>query len=254
MFCVDLNCDLGEGFGRYSTGNDEKLMDYVTSVNIACGFHAGDPVIMEKTVKMALSKGAAIGAHPGYPDLIGFGRRNMQISHEEARAYIIYQIGALKSFVEVNGGKLQHVKLHGALYNAAAKDYWLARAMADAIYKIDKSIVFIGLANSTMLQAAAHSGLRIAHEVFADRTYNRDGTLVSREEEGALIHDVGCCINRVVGILKEGKLRAKCGTDIEVKADSICIHGDNDNAIEFAKAIREGLQSQEVRFENLSNI
>jgi UPF0271 protein len=254
MVCVDLNCDLGEGFGRYKIGSDEKLMDYVTSVNIACGFHAGDPVIMERTVKMALSKGVAIGAHPGYPDLIGFGRRNMQISHEEARAYIIYQIGALKSFVEVNGGKLQHVKFHGALYNTAAKDYWLARAMADAIYRIDKNIILIGLANSAMLQAAAHAGLRIAHEVFADRQYNRDGTLVSREEEGALIHDVDCCINRVAGILKEGKVRAKCGTDIEVKADSICIHGDNDNAVEFAKVMREGLQSQEVRFKSLSNI
>jgi UPF0271 protein len=254
MLYIDLNCDLGESFGRYSLGNDEKLLEYVTSVNIACGFHAGDPIVMEKTVKMAVNKGVAIGAHPGYLDLMGFGRRDMSISNEEARAYIIYQIGALKSFVEINGGRLQHVKPHGALYNAAAKDYWLARAMADAIYKIDKNIIFMGLANSTMLQAAVHAGLRTAHEVFADRAYKRDGTLVSRQEEGALIYDVDCCAERVLGMLTEGKVRAKCGTDIDVKADSVCIHGDNDKAVEFVKAIRERLQSQKVGFKDLSHI
>lgn len=251
MFYVDLNCDLGESFGNYVIGNDEKILDYVTSVNIACGFHAGDPVVMENTVKKALEKGVAIGAHPGYPDLMGFGRRSMNISLEEARAYIIYQVGALKTFVEAYGGKLQHVKPHGALYNAASKDYNLARALAEAVYDIDSELIFMGLSNSIMTKAAEDVGLRVAHEVFADRAYNKDGTLVSRKIKGAVIHDTDLCIERVLNMIKNCKVKTIDGTDIEIKADSICIHGDNEMALEFAKNLKEKLREHEIHIRAL---
>ncbi|MDK2917856.1 MAG: 5-oxoprolinase (ATP-hydrolyzing) subunit [Candidatus Petromonas sp.] len=251
MYSVDLNCDLGESFGRYTLGNDERVLDYVTSVNIACGFHAGDPVVMEKTVKMALEKGVAIGAHPGYPDLMGFGRRNMDISIEEARAYIIYQVGALKSFVEAYGGKLQHVKPHGALYNTAAKNYELARALTEAVYDIDSELIFVALSNSIAVKAAKDTGLRVANEVFADRAYNKDGTLVSRKVEGSVIHDTELCKHRVQRMIKEGKVATMYGEDIDIKADSICIHGDNVKALEFAQGLRESLLKEEIKLEPL---
>ncbi|SHJ71417.1 LamB/YcsF family protein [Paramaledivibacter caminithermalis] len=254
MFRVDLNCDLGEGFGNYKIGNDEKILDYVTSVNIACGFHAGDPVVMERTVKMAVDKGVAIGAHPGYPDLMGFGRRNMNISLEEARAYMIYQIGALKSFVETYGGKLQHVKPHGALYNTAAKDYELARALAEAIYDVDKNLIFMGLANSEMIKAAKDIGLKVANEVFADRAYNNDGTLVSRKFKGAVIHDTEVCISRVLNMVKKGLVNAIDNTEVMLKANSICVHGDNEMAVEFTKNLNERLVENGIALRALKDI
>lgn len=251
MLSVDLNCDLGESFGNYVIGNDEKVLDYVTSVNIACGFHAGDPVVMERTVKMAIEKGIAIGAHPGYPDLMGFGRRNISISNEEARAYMIYQIGALKTFVESYGGRLQHVKPHGALYNTAAKDYKLAKILAEAVYDIDKDLIFMGLSNSELIRAAKDVGLRVANEVFADRAYNADGSLVSRKLEGAVIHDTEICVGRVLDMIKKGTVKSIDGTDVEIKADSICVHGDNSMAIEFTKSLRKKLSEQEIVFKPL---
>ncbi len=254
MLNIDLNCDLGESFGNYVIGNDEKVLDYVTSANIACGFHAGDPVVMERTVKMAIKKGVAIGAHPGYPDLMGFGRRNMNISNEEARAYMIYQIGALKTFVEGYGGKLQHVKPHGALYNAAAKDYELAKTLARAVYDIDKNLIFMGLSNSEMIRAAENVGLRVANEVFADRAYNNDGSLVSRKREGAVIHDTEICVSRAINIIKNAAVKAIDGTDIQIKANSICVHGDNSMAVEFTKNLREKLCEKGVRFKALRNV
>lgn len=251
MFRVDLNCDLGESFGKYVLGNDEKVLDYVTSVNIACGFHAGDPVVMEKTVKMAVEKKVAIGAHPGYPDLMGFGRRDMNISQEEARAYIIYQIGALKTFVESYGGRLQHVKPHGALYNAAAKNYELAKTLAGAVYDVDKDLIFMGLANSEMIRAAKDIGLKVANEVFADRAYNNDGSLVSRKLKGAVIHDTEVCVSRVLDMVKKGIVKTIDGTDIGIKAESICVHGDNAMAVEFTKNLREKLEGNEVELRSL---
>jgi UPF0271 protein len=254
VFAVDLNCDLGESFGNYVLGKDELVLDYVTSVNIACGFHAGDPVVMEKTVKKAIEKGVAIGAHPGYPDLMGFGRRNMNISLEEARAYMIYQVGALKSFVESYGGRLQHVKPHGALYNTAAKDYELAKALAEAVYDIDKNLIFMGLSDSQMIKAAKDVGLRVSNEVFADRAYNNDGTLVSRKLEGAVIRDTKVCVSRVLDMMKKGSVKAIDDTEIEIKADSICVHGDNEMAVEFTKNLREKLMGNEVFLKNLKDI
>ena len=174
MYKVDLNCDLGESFGRYKLGLDEEVIKYVSSANIACGFHASDPVVMEKTVALAKSKNVSIGAHPGYLDLIGFGRRNMDISEEEAKAYTKYQIGALYSFCKSAGVELKHVKPHGALYNMAAKDYKLARAICEAIYEFDKDIILLGLANSKLIEAAKDLNLRYANEVFADRAYEED--------------------------------------------------------------------------------
>lgn len=254
MFKVDLNSDLGESFGSYVIGNDEKILDHVTSVNIACGFHAGDPLVMERTVKLAIQKGVQIGAHPGYPDLMGFGRRNMNISLDEARAYTIYQIGALKTFVESHGGRLQHVKPHGALYNMAAKDYELSKALAQAVYDIDKDLIFMGLAGSEMIKAARDVGLRIANEVFADRAYNSDGTLVSRKLEGAVIHDTEICVVRVLDMIKKGIVKSIEGADVKIKADSICVHGDNIMALEFTKDLRERLSKHEVKFEALKDM
>lgn len=246
MPSIDLNSDLGESFGSYTIGNDEAVLAHITSANIACGFHASDPVIMEKTVRQALQKGVAIGAHPGYPDLMGFGRRNMSISREEARAYMIYQIGALNSFVKANGGKLQHVKPHGALYNAAAVDYSLAKALAEAVYDVDKELIFVGLAGSEMIKACKDIGLRAASEVFADRAYNPDGTLVSRRLENAMIHDTDLCISRVLRMIKEGKVTAVNGKDIEITADTVCIHGDNKMALEFAVKLREAFNQNGI--------
>lgn len=253
MFNVDLNSDLGESFGNYVIGNDEKVLDYVTSVNIACGFHAGDPVVMEKTVKMAIDKGVAIGAHPGYPDLMGFGRRNMNISLEEARSYMIYQIGALKTFVESCGGKLRHVKPHGALYNTAAKNYELAKTLAKAVYDVDKDLIFMGLSNSEMIKAGKDVELKVANEVFADRAYNKDGTLVSRKKEGAVIHDTEVCVKRVLDMVKNGVVETIDGKKIEITADSICVHGDNEMALEFTKTLREKLSENNVMLKSLKS-
>jgi UPF0271 protein len=247
MLRVDLNSDLGESFGSYKIGNDDLLLKVITSANVACGFHGGDPIVMDRTVKLALELGVKIGAHPGYPDISGFGRRYMEISCEEARAYILYQIGALNAFVKSRGGRLNHVKLHGALYNAAAKDYKLSKAITEAVFDLDSSIIFVGLANSEMIRAAEDTGLKTLSEVFADRAYNRDGSLVSRKIEGSLIKDVNTCIDRVVRMIREGRVLSIDGCNVEVKADTVCIHGDNAMALEFAKALREGLVFNKIK-------
>lgn len=246
MIRVDLNCDMGESFGNYVIGRDEEILQYITSANIACGFHGGDPVVMSRTVKMALENGIKIGAHPGFPDLIGFGRREINISKEEARAYIIYQVGALNAFVNAYGGKLSHVKPHGALYNMAAKDYNLARTLAEAVYDVDESLIFVGLANSMLIKAAKDIGMRYAQEVFADRAYNADGSLVPRTKDGAVIHDTSICINRVISMVTKGLVQSIEGYDIPLKADTICIHGDNEMAVEFAKALNSSLKKDGI--------
>ncbi len=251
MFKVDLNSDLGESFGAYTMGLDAEVIKYVTSANVACGWHAGDPMVMEATVAAAKSCGAAVGAHPGYPDLMGFGRRNMVVSPQEAKAYIQYQIGALSAFTQSHGVKLQHVKPHGALYNMAAKDYTLARALAEGIAAVDDSIIMLALANSQMVQAAKDVGLRVASEVFADRAYLEDGNLVPRNQEGAVIHDESLAIERVIGMVTKGTVRAITGKDIAIKADSICVHGDNPQAVAFVRTIREELTRAGVELVNL---
>lgn len=251
MYFVDLNSDLGESFGNYTIGMDEEILKFVSSANVACGWHAGDPMVMEKTVALAKEFGTAVGAHPGFPDRMGFGRRNMAVTPEEAKAYVKYQLGALQAFAKAHGVKIQHVKPHGALYNMAAVDEKLAKAMCEAVYEVDKDIIFMGLAGSRMITAAEETGLKAASEVFADRAYNDDGTLVSRKLPGAVIKDKELAIKRVVRMVKEGKVESINGKDIDIKADSICVHGDNPKALEFVKNIRETLEKEGVTISNL---
>ncbi|WP_339170012.1 5-oxoprolinase subunit PxpA [Anoxybacillus sp. FSL W8-1294] len=246
MHIVDLNCDMGESFGAYKMGRDEEILDYVTSANIACGFHAGDPSTMRKTVRLALEKNVGIGAHPGFQDLVGFGRRNIDITPQEAYDIVVYQIGALYAFVKSEGGKLQHVKPHGALYNIAAKNAAIAQAIAEAVYKVDPELILLGLAGGELVKAGKKIGLKTASEVFSDRTYQEDGSLTSRREANALIkdHDVAC--QQVIRMVKEGKVTSLQGKDVSIQADTICIHGDGEHALDFAKYIRKALKEANI--------
>ncbi|SEN22755.1 LamB/YcsF family protein [Lihuaxuella thermophila] len=246
MFRVDLNCDMGESFGAYKLGTDEEILHYVTSANIACGFHAGDPATMRKTVQLALENGVAIGAHPGLPDLVGFGRRNMDITPQEAYDMIVYQIGSLYGFVKAEGGVMQHVKPHGALYNMATKHPELAQAIARAVYKVDPELILFGLSGSELVKAGETIGLRTAHEVFADRTYQQDGSLTSRRQPDALITDHEKAAQQVIRMVKEGKVLSQQHTDVSIKADTVCIHGDGPHALVFARRIREHLTASGV--------
>lgn len=248
---VDLNCDLGESFGVYTSGNDKEVIPFISSVNIACGFHAGDPSIMRKTVKMALASGVSIGAHPGLPDLAGFGRRQMAVTAEEVFDLVLYQTGALWAFVKAEGGKLQHVKPHGALYNMAAVDVSLAEAIAEAIYRLNPELILYGLAGSSLVEAGERLGLRTAHEVFADRSYQSDGGLTPRGVAGALILEEQKAAQQALRMVMEGKVRCLNGHDITIKADTICIHGDEPHAPEFARKIRQALQEEGVLIRSL---
>lgn len=247
MIKIDLNCDLGESFGNYSIGNDEEILNYVTSANIACGFHAGDATTMRKTVKLALEKKVGIGAHPGTQDLVGFGRREMNISPQEAYDIVVYQIGALSAFVQSEGGKLQHVKPHGALFNMAAKDAQLSEAIAEAVYKVDPELILFGLAGSELVKAGAKIGLKTASEVFSDRTYQDDGSLTSRRESNALITEQEVAVAQVVRMVKEGKVASVSGKDVDILADTVCIHGDGKHALAFAKLIHATLQKENIQ-------
>ena len=246
MYKVDLNADLGESFGAYKIGMDSEVLCHITSANVACGFHAGDPVVMQKTVALADSRGVAVGAHPGYPDLMGFGRRNLNISPEEARAYIKYQVGALTAFTKACGMKLQHVKPHGAFYNMAAVNDKLAEAICQGIYEVDPELIVLGLAGSAHIRAAKTIGLRSASEVFADRGYMDDGTLVPRSMPGAMIHNREEAIARIVRMVKEGCVETVNGNIIPIQADSICVHGDNPDAIGFVKNIHDTLEQEGI--------
>lgn len=241
MKSVDVNCDMGESFGAYRIGNDQAILRYISSANVACGFHAGDPGTMRKTVQMALEAGVAIGAHPGFADLVGFGRRNMEISPEEAYDLVVYQIGALQAFVRGEGGTMHHVKPHGALYNMAATRPALAESIALAIYKVNPELVLYGLAGSELTRAGEKIGLATAHEVFADRTYQQDGSLTPRSQPNAMITDPQQSLQQVIRMVSEGLVLTQQGVDIPIQADSICIHGDGAHALEFAQSIREAL-------------
>lgn len=241
MASIDLNCDLGESFGAYSIGMDAEVIPFITSANVACGCHAGDPMVMQKTVALCRQAGVQVGAHPGLPDLVGFGRRNMAISPAEARDYIVYQVGALQAFCRANGLHLHHVKPHGALYNMAGKDYTLARAICEGVLATAPDAVLLALSGSEMLRAAADVGLRSASEVFADRGYRPDGSLVPRGTPGAMITDEEQAIARVVRMVREGKVTANDGSDIDIRADSICVHGDGAKALEFVRRIRAAM-------------
>lgn len=250
---VDLNSDIGEGFGSYKIGMDEEIMKYVTSVNIACGFHAGDPIIMDDTVGLAKKLNIAIGSHPGYPDLMGFGRRKMDITAKEARTYALYQIGALKAFADAHKIKVQHMKLHGGFYNSACVDKNLADSILDAIEDYDKNLILMVLSGSYIAKEGLRRGFKIAQEVFADRGYNEDGTLVNRKLEGAFIKDKDLAIQRVIRMVKEGKVQSVTGKDIDIKADSVCVHGDNPQAIEFVKNIKNELIKADINVSSLYN-
>ena len=254
MYKVDLNSDLGESFGAYRIGMDAEILRFVTSANVACGFHAGDPLIMEETVRAAKAAGTAVGAHPGFPDLAGFGRRNMACTPQEVKAYVKYQLGALDAFVRAEGLTLQHCKPHGALYNMAAADRALADAIAEAVADVDSRIILLGLANSKMLEAGRAAGLRTASEVFADRAYQADGSLVPRKLPGAVIHDAEEAIARTVRMVKEGVVTAITGETVPITADSVCVHGDNPSALAFVKSIRERLEAEGVAVMPLSGI
>jgi len=251
MYRVDLNCDLGESFGRYKLGLDEEVIKYVSSVNIACGFHASDPVVIGKTVKLAKENNISIGAHPGFLDLMGFGRRNMDISLEEAKAYIKYQIGALYGFCKSANVKLNHVKPHGALYNMAANDYNLSKAICEAIYEFDEEIILVGLSKSELIRAGEDVGLKCANEVFADRAYEEDGTLVSRKKDGAIITNEDEAIDRVIGMIVNEKVKSISGKYIDIKVDSICVHGDGIKALEFVKKINKKLKEDNIEIKSL---
>jgi len=243
---IDLNADVGESFGAYSLGNDESLLALVSSANIACGFHAGDPQVMERTIALAVKGGASLGAHPGYPDLQGFGRRSMALSEYEAYACVLYQIGALQAFVLAAGSALSHVKPHGALYNDAAKDPVRARGIARAVRDAGEGLLLVGLPNCELEKAAEEAGVPYAREFFADRAYQDDGSLVPRSREGAVIHDESVCVRRVLQAVKEGFVISASGKTISIRADTICLHGDNPQAVAFANRLSAALMESGV--------
>ncbi|MDR2525738.1 MAG: 5-oxoprolinase subunit PxpA [Oscillospiraceae bacterium] len=243
---IDLNCDLGESYGAYTIGLDHAVLPFITSANVACGYHAGDPLVMEATVRACKAAGVHIGAHPGFPDLIGFGRRNLAASPQEVKAYVQYQVGALQSFCKAARVPLCHVKPHGALYNMAAKDIALASAICEAIAEIDGSIILLALSGSKMIEAAQATGLPCAREVFADRAYEEDGSLVARSKPGAMITDEAEAIARVVGMAQNGRVRAVTGKEIPLQPESVCVHGDNSHALAFVQKIRRALEANAI--------
>jgi UPF0271 protein len=254
MVKIDLNCDLGESFGAYTIGMDDKVIPLISSCNIACGYHASDPLVMKKTVEMAAKAGIGIGAHPGFPDLMGFGRRNMNISPAEASAYVTYQLGALYAFARSAGVKLQHVKPHGALYNMAGKDMDMAMALATAIRDFDSQMLLLGLPNSKMEEAAAECGIGYVSEFFADRAYNDDGSLVNRKLEGSVIHDSDVACQRVLRMVRDHEVVTYTGNVLKLNCKSVCVHGDNAAAVAFVQKIRDELKKEGVEAANMKKV
>lgn len=253
-FVIDLNCDMGESFGAYTIGMDDQMLNLISSANIACGFHGGDPRVMERTVRSAAERGVGIGAHVGFPDLVGFGRRNLNAKPEEVKTDVLYQIGAIYAFCRAFGVELQHVKPHGALYNMAVADRELAEAIVEGVTLFDRRLILLAPIGSEMARAAERAGLPVAYEGFADRNYNADGTLVSRRRSDALIHDPEIAGPRVVRMVCEGKVRAITGEDVILNVHSICFHGDNPAAVELARAVRRHLDEAGIKVRPLSEI
>jgi 5-oxoprolinase (ATP-hydrolysing) subunit A len=248
---IDLNCDMGESFGRYTLGDDAAMLDVVTSANIACGFHAGDPGVMQRTVALAVERRVAIGAHPGYPDLPGFGRRAMALTPGELEASLIYQLGALAGFAAVSGVPLVHVKPHGALYNTAARDDVTALALVRAITAFDPDLIVVTLPGSVLAAAATTMGLRVALEGFADRAYRENGTLVPRDRPGAMIEDPEIAVGRAVRMVTEGLVITITGKAIPLRIDTLCVHGDTPEAPQIARDLRHALQQAGVELRSL---
>jgi UPF0271 protein len=238
---IDINCDMGESFGPWTMGADEQVMPNITSANIACGAHAGDPSVMRRTIQLARAAGVAIGAHPGFPDLQGFGRREIDIAVSEVEDSVLAQIGALAAIARSEGMTLQHVKAHGALYNMAARSRPLADAIARAIKAFDASLVMFGLPNSPMIEAARDAGLRVAAEGFADRAYQLDGSLTPRTQPGALIHDPATVVERAQRMVRGGVVQTADGREVALKIDTICVHGDTPGAADLTRRLRAAL-------------
>lgn len=233
---------MGESFGAWRMGDDATLIDYVSSINIACGFHAGDASVIRKTVETAIEKRITIGAHPSFPDLQGFGRREMKMSSREIFDIILYQVAAVKGICEAFGTRLHHVKPHGALYNQAAKNPEMANAIAEAVKKIDENLIFYGLSGSCLISEAEKVGLKTASEVFADRTYQADGNLTPRAESNALIHDAETAIKQVLQMIETQTVTATNGATVSLRAETLCIHGDGAHALRFAQMINAKLR------------
>ena len=253
MKSIDLNCDMGESFGAYKLGMDDEIMQYISSANIACGFHAGDPQVMDKTVKMAVENSVAVGAHPGYPDLMGFGRRSMALTQDEIKQYLIYQTGALKAFCRVHGAKLQHVKPHGALYLDAVDNKNIAESIAEGIMDLDPDLKFVALAGKkgeTMRLVGEEMGLKVVYEAFPDRAYTPEGTLVSRKEPGAVISDPELVAKRALD-MANGFVKAVDGSMINLEVQTLCVHGDNIAAVELVKTIRDVLQANDIKIKSI---
>ena len=251
---IDLNSDLGESFGPWPMGQDAALMDSISSANVACGFHAGDPGAMRATIALARAKGVAIGAHPGFQDLVGFGRREMKASPAEVEDLVLYQVSALAGMAAAQGVTLQHVKAHGALYNMACRDRSLADAIARAVASFDRSLILFGLPNSELLRAGETAGLKVAAEVFADRAYDPDGSLTSRAKPGSVIHDTPAVVQRAIRMVKDKQVVAVDGSTISLQADTICLHGDTPGAAEHARAVRQGLEAAGIQVMSLSRM
>jgi len=247
MLTVDLNSDLGESFGPWTMGHDEALMPSITSANIACGFHAGDPSVMRQTIRLAKQHGVAVGAHPGFPDLVGFGRREMSLSTSELEDLVLYQLAAMAGVAATEGVRLQHVKAHGALYNMAARDSSLARAIARAVAAFDPTLILFGLPNSALLREGKTAGLRVAAEVFADRTYEADGSLTSRRVPGSVIQDPARVVSRAVDMIATGQVTATDGRVVPLRADTICLHGDTPGAADLARQMRAALEAAGIK-------
>jgi UPF0271 protein len=243
---IDINSDMGESFGAYTIGHDAGLMHAITSANVAAGFHAGDPSVLRDTIRLAKAKGVAVGAHPGFPDLVGFGRRELNVTAKEAEDMVLYQVAAVAGVAAAEGVKLQHVKPHGALFNMAVRDAQLAAAIARAVAAFDGSLMLFGSPHAEILKAARAAGLRVAAEVFADRAYEPDGTLASRRKPGAVIHDPAAVVARAIRMVKEHTVVAIDGSVVALDADTICVHGDTPGSDDLAAKIRAGLEAAGV--------
>lgn len=250
---VDINCDMGESFGAFHIGEDDAVLPFVTSVSVACGFHGGDPRVINWTVSEAARYGVAVGAHPGFPDLVGFGRRDVNVSMEEARTDVLYQIGAISAFTRAAGIPLQHVKPHGQLNNLAVADRKLAEAIVAAVCAFDRNLILVAYGGQ-LVRAAEDAKLTVGYEVFADRAYNADGSLVSRREPGAIVQDVDQIVDRAVSMVRERTVKAITGEQVDVRADTICVHGDTPGAASIAAALRAGLEAANIGVRPLRDV
>ena len=243
---IDINSDTGESFGAYTIGHDAGLFRSITSANVAAGFHAGDPSVLRGTIRLAKAHGVAVGAHPGLPDLVGFGRRELNVTAQEAEDMVLYQVAAVAGVAAAEGVRIQHVKAHGALFNMAVRNAELAAAIARGVAAFDHTLIFFGLPGSEILKAGRAAGLRVAAEVFADRAYEADGTLASRRKPGAVIHDAAAVVTRAVRMVKERTVIAIDGSIVPLEADTICVHGDTPGSDDLAAKIRAGLEAAGV--------